>query len=912
MQIKDDKLTQREFLINDPDGAIKLDFLKRLASEQLPLDDVKADGDEKTVQRHFTGELILGATKRFIKQEGLTHILPHHLAFDVKATPLLREIGTDDFAFLHPTIQDYLAASALAKRDDCEMVFCRAFFNSALVELEVLPMTLGLVSDPNALYTTLSQLPESLNYANLRLRARGLGYTSKVNEQQLTNLSDALVSVVTEKDERTYSYSDPIIASFSNAAGNFLDRFVEALTIILRSPPPFTSFNLAMAIAKLGGDKALEALLEALEKGNVVVQSDAALALGTLGDRRAVDSLIAVLDKPESITRSWAAHSLGEIGDDRALEKLIEVLKTDNKVYVRWNAARAIGKIGSNQAVEKLEPLKYEENDIRGPAALALGMLGNKEVTEILLEILEVGDPELRFQAVSALEDIGDERAVEGLLKALKEKNLEVRSAAADALAKIDGERAVEGLIEALEHKVGDELSDVHWRAAKALGEIGGEKATEVLLITLKSNEHVGARWRAAEALGKIGGDRATAGLLEALNDEDKGVQRSAALALGRLGHREVLDECLEALHHPEEPVAQRAAEAVGEIGGESAVPELLNVIGSNQIFVRRSAAKALEKIKGEELANGLVKALSHKDSFVRRKATEIVIYYTDSEQALKELSQLASTDISEIRTEARKAQQQFYRRLEYFQKEPSLLRAEEIGRETALEETRAFIAHEVKSAIGPLRVMAQLLDEAVQSPTLDRDKLTDYTQRILKQVEAAYEVVNEYVDFTKPLRLNREPTDINQLIEHSLAEARAECDQHHIEVVRHFNLMALASVDRALMAQVLRNVLLNAIEAMEHGGRLTITTRLEAGQVLIQISDTGTGIKPEDLSRVFELGFTTKLGRRGAGIGLALARRIISEGHGGDITITNKVRRESVTVTIRLPVTKEAKSDGK
>lgn len=716
-QLDDEKpLSRAAFFVNDPDGAIKLGFLKRLAFEQMALDVVTDDSEDlEDETRALTDEIILEKAKRFVAQENLTNIPPHHLAADVKATPLLRQVGANDYAFANPTIQEYLAAAALADHSDYEKIFCRAFFNPTLVETEVLPMALGLVKDPNALYTTLTQLPESLNYANLRLRARGLRYASRVNEQHLTGLIDRLASIATERDEAT-PYSDSIIRSFSGAIGKFLDRAVEAF---LNGNP----LAVAPAIAKIGGDKALEVLLKNLQSEGEFLRMAVADALGTLGDMRAIDGLIAAL---------------------------------------------------------------------------------------------------------------GDE-------------------------------------------------SDV-------------------------------IRWRAAEALGKIGGEKAVAGLFEALNnDESEEVRRRAALALGKLGYRQVLDECLEALNDSNELVSGRAAEALGEIGTEQVIPELLATLVGNNYLTTEKAVSALRKIKGEALANGLVKALSHEDSSVRRRAAEVIIYYTDSDQALKELSRVTAADpVSEIRTEARKAQEQFYRRLYYFRKEPSLLLAEQIGREAALEETRAFIAHEVKSAIGPLRIVAQLLNEAVQSPGLDRDKLSEYTERILKQTEAAYEVVNQYVDYTKPLRLKRELTDINQLIEHSLAEVRADCGQRSINIIRRFEPAAHASVDRSLMSQVLRNVLHNAIEAMEGGGALTITTRLEENQIVIQVSDTGAGFKPDDVSRVFELGFTTKLGKRGAGIGLALARRIIGEGHDGSISVANNTEGKGATVIIKLPVTKEIKPDGK
>ncbi|MBI1929915.1 type II toxin-antitoxin system PemK/MazF family toxin [Candidatus Poribacteria bacterium] len=238
-------------------------------------------------------------------------------------------------------------------------------------------------------------------------------------------------------------------------------------------------------------------------------------------------------------------------------------------------------------------------------------------------------------------------------------------------------------------------------------------------------------------------------------------------------------------------------------------------------------------------------------------------------------------------------------------------LMAEQMSREEVLEETRAFIAHEVRSAIGPLRVVAELLNKALTQPEIDRNELTEYTQRILKQTQAAYDVVERYVEYTQPLTPKLEPTDMNQLLEESLDEFRAECVHHHIGICQKLDQIPNVSMDRALIAQALRNVLLNGIEAMAHGGTLTVATHRKGDGVIIRISDTGPGIKPEHLNRIFELGFTTKLGRRGGGIGLALARRIVEEAHGGQITITNHPSGVGAIVTIRLPI-KEEMPDGK
>lgn len=229
-----------------------------------------------------------------------------------------------------------------------------------------------------------------------------------------------------------------------------------------------------------------------------------------------------------------------------------------------------------------------------------------------------------------------------------------------------------------------------------------------------------------------------------------------------------------------------------------------------------------------------------------------------------------------------------------------------------ALEETRAFIAHEIKSAIGPLRLAAKLLYKSLDQAEINKDKLVEYDQQILGQTAVTCEVVNRYADLTQPLTPVLKLIDVNQLLLESLNEVRAECANKKIGIVTEFGHIAKNLVDRELIALALRNVLRNAIEAMGRGGKLTVATHQEGNQAVVTISDTGPGIKPEHLGRVFEVGFTTKLGKQDVGLGLALARRIIADAHNGQITIANNQSDAGAMVSIKLPISNEEASDGK
>lgn len=519
-----------------------------------------------------------------------------------------------------------------------------------------------------------------------------------------------------------------------------------------------------------------------------------------------------------------------------------------------------------------------------------------------LLQALRLEDYLARRKEIAGiLKELNEDKAVSLLFGALlKSPDSESRKRIVEELTDIGSAKAVEVLKAIM---TGDFDPEVQGEAVEALKQISSDAAVDALLLALHSG-NVWGRQEAARALGEFNSDKVVDALIKAAKDFV--VADTAVFSLIQIGSdraTEGLIEIMQDLIHGTGMTSYNAMEGLVRLGTDKAIDGLLqDWNGPNRLRL----SMHLSQFKPKHLIAPLCQRLQDKtlSSDDRRTAAEMLgIIGTENEIPLLESIWRDWSEDSD--------REVGWHALRAAEKIALSEHNKKVERERALEETRAFIAHEVKSAIGPLRIVAQLLNEDVQMPTLDRGKLAQYAQRILDQTEAAYEVVNQYLDYAKPLKPKYELTDINQLIREGLDEIRTKCDQSNIEIIEHFDPSAHASVDRSLMAQVLRNLLNNAVEAMECSGKLTIMTHRKESQVVIQISDTGTGIKPDILHRVFELGFTTKLGRRGAGIGLALARRIISEGHGGDIAISNNVDGEGATVTIKLPITKETKSDG-
>jgi signal transduction histidine kinase len=130
----------------------------------------------------------------------------------------------------------------------------------------------------------------------------------------------------------------------------------------------------------------------------------------------------------------------------------------------------------------------------------------------------------------------------------------------------------------------------------------------------------------------------------------------------------------------------------------------------------------------------------------------------------------------------------------------------------------------------------------------------------------------------------------------------------HNIRLIRNLQPdLPAAVVDPAQLQQVFMNIIVNAAEAMDGAGTLIATTRFEPASRMIHvaISDTGRGIRPEDLERVFDPFFSTKPSGQGVGLGLAISYRIVQE-HRGSISVQSEVGR-GTTFTVSLPAGQEA-----
>jgi signal transduction histidine kinase len=219
--------------------------------------------------------------------------------------------------------------------------------------------------------------------------------------------------------------------------------------------------------------------------------------------------------------------------------------------------------------------------------------------------------------------------------------------------------------------------------------------------------------------------------------------------------------------------------------------------------------------------------------------------------------------------------------------------------RQAAIGEFSAFLATEVREPLGSIRAQ---LEEVTGEGILDFDPQTrvENAMRDLIRVEA---ILNEILDFAKPLELNRRLVRIPEVIENALTVVATDLEVTRIQVVKEYApILAPVRGDEAKLQQVFLSIFKNAGEAMTPGGRLDIqVTQHRAGRGVedqILIKNDGAPIPAEIVDKVFEPFFTTK--RAGTGLGLATVKKIIEE-HGGSIAISS-APNEGTSVTIRLP----------
>lgn len=211
-------------------------------------------------------------------------------------------------------------------------------------------------------------------------------------------------------------------------------------------------------------------------------------------------------------------------------------------------------------------------------------------------------------------------------------------------------------------------------------------------------------------------------------------------------------------------------------------------------------------------------------------------------------------------------------------------------------------IAHELNNPINNIVLTAEALKEDFRQ--LNQEEALGLIQDILVQSERASEIVKGLLDFSRSEHPEFEPLDIAPVVHDTLKLVRNQLTLSGIQVEEDFPPgLPPFQGDRKSLQQVFLNLFINAIQAMLDGGTLTLKAYpAEDGQWLkVEVIDTGVGIDPEHLPRIFDPFYTTKQVGRGTGLGLSVTYGIV-EKHGGHIEVESQ-RGKGSTFTVILPV---------
>jgi signal transduction histidine kinase len=224
-----------------------------------------------------------------------------------------------------------------------------------------------------------------------------------------------------------------------------------------------------------------------------------------------------------------------------------------------------------------------------------------------------------------------------------------------------------------------------------------------------------------------------------------------------------------------------------------------------------------------------------------------------------------------------------------------------------ALGRLMAGVAHEVKNPLNAMTIHLELLKQKLQrqqavpvgasmglggqgSPisgpdAVSRPDVTKHVDVISKEIRRLDDVLNGFLKFARPDELKLQPVHLATLISEIATSVAPEAEQRHIVLKTDCpDSLPEINADPGMLSQAVLNLALNACQAMPNGGTLKLSCRATPhARVEIDVEDTGVGIPPENLKRIFDLYFTTK--EKGSGIGLSMVYRIVQL-HDGDVEV--------------------------
>ncbi|MDA7979600.1 MAG: ATP-binding protein [Pirellulales bacterium] len=210
-------------------------------------------------------------------------------------------------------------------------------------------------------------------------------------------------------------------------------------------------------------------------------------------------------------------------------------------------------------------------------------------------------------------------------------------------------------------------------------------------------------------------------------------------------------------------------------------------------------------------------------------------------------------------------------------------------------------LAHEIKNPLSTISLNMELLREDLantpETPQTRRGQ--ERIDRVRRECQRLEGLLNDFLSFARAQAGRMEAVDMNQMIEELLQFFHPQAEAAQVEVVQLLDpFVPAVAIDREQMRASVLNLLINSVQAMPDGGRISVRTRRIGENLVLDLIDTGAGMDAQTISQIFDPFFSTKRG--GSGLGLPAAKKII-ETHGGTIRVQSEVGR-GTQITIELP----------
>lgn len=236
------------------------------------------------------------------------------------------------------------------------------------------------------------------------------------------------------------------------------------------------------------------------------------------------------------------------------------------------------------------------------------------------------------------------------------------------------------------------------------------------------------------------------------------------------------------------------------------------------------------------------------------------------------------------------------YRRIERLQK-----RAQQAERLAELGMLTGGLAHEIKNPLSTVQLNLQLLQEDIDPKDPAYSRIVNRLATVHREAARLKEILDDFLRYAGKIELDKKPSDVNALLEELVDFFSPQATLNKVQLrLRKSDPPLFVSLDARLIKQAILNLMINAVHAMQNGGgELILSAKLDGGDAIIDVIDTGNGILPESLPKIFNAYYSTKKG--GTGLGLAVTRRIVEE-HNGKISVASEIGK-GTDFSMRLPI---------